>query len=155
MKKQHNIKKMKLSTTFNAPSTPPTRTQTRRGTHAAPRVTHTTRPAPPPSPTCHSHGARLIRRAPDPQLPEVVPAPAHDPATRHDGARVGNPSGDGGGEEAWEEGEEGCECRRVVERVAGVAGGGWGWLDLAHRTRNHTTGLTWTPHKHHENVNRR
>ncbi len=41
-------------------------------------------------------------RAPDPQLAVVVAAPAHDPAARHEGARVEIPRGDGGGGETWE-----------------------------------------------------
>jgi hypothetical protein len=42
--------------------------------------------------TWHSHRARLLRRASDAQLPEVVAAPALDPATRHDRASVPPPS---------------------------------------------------------------
>jgi hypothetical protein len=70
---------------------------TRRSTRAqAPRGT------PHPFRTWHRQGAHLLRRAPDPQLAVTVVAPAHDLATRHDGARVGIPRGDGGGGEAWE-----------------------------------------------------
>jgi hypothetical protein len=81
--------------------------------YAAARAQAPGSPAPPgPRPlssrTWHPHGARLLRRAPDPQLAELVVAPAHDPATQHDGARVQSSRGDGGGGEAWEEG--GVEC---------------------------------------------
>ncbi len=54
--------------------------------------------------TWYSHGTRLPRRAADPQLPVDILAPAFDPTTRHDGARVVVPSGDGGCEDVWQEG---------------------------------------------------
>ncbi len=56
-----------------------------------------------PHRTWHHHGARLIRRALDPHLAVdwgSGVAPAHDPAARHEGARVEIPRGDGGGGEA-------------------------------------------------------
>jgi hypothetical protein len=66
-----------------------------------PCVTHARQP-PPPHPlsrggTGHIRRARLLDRAPDPQLPVVVFAPALGPATRrHDDARVEAPRSDGG-----------------------------------------------------------
>jgi hypothetical protein len=50
-----------------------------------------------PSNTCHMRWSVLVRRAPDPQLAEVVPSPAFDPAAGHDRARVGISRGDGDG----------------------------------------------------------
>ncbi len=58
----------------------------------------------PPPRTWHFHGARLTDRAPDAQLPEFVAAPALDPATRLDSARVVLPQGDGEGRDACRQG---------------------------------------------------
>ena len=59
------------------------------------------RPCATPSITWHSHGAVLIRSAPDAQLPVAVVAPALDPASHLDRARVKSTQGDGGGGDAW------------------------------------------------------
>ncbi len=64
--------------------------------------------------TWHFHGARLIVPAPDAQLTEAVPAPALDPATRLDNARVDAPQSNGYGGDAWHHGP--------WER------GGWGYI---------------------------
>ncbi len=111
----------------------------------------------PPSPTWHRHGARLLRRAPDPQLPEVIAAPAHDPATRHDGARVGIPRGDVGGGEAWKEGGVACECGKGVERVKGPGPGTSRYTERRLRQATSTNGTrpprntrnTHAPHIRH------
>jgi hypothetical protein len=54
--------------------------------------------------TWHIHGA-VRPRPPDAQLPVVVVAPALDPATRLDDARVAVPQGNGGGGDTWVRGE--------------------------------------------------
>ncbi len=88
-----------------------------------PRPPFLQRPSSPPSHTRHSHGARLIRIAPDPQLPVGVAPPALDRPTRFDGAGVAEPQGDGGcGDTCHDEG--GLSGQGKVVWRAGAGGDG-------------------------------
>ena len=58
----------------------------------------------PSPPTWHSHGAGLIRRAPNPKLAVAVNTPALDPAAGHDGARMAPAQGYGGSGDTCREG---------------------------------------------------
>jgi hypothetical protein len=69
--------------------------------------------APTPYGTCHIRRSVLTFVAPDPQLANIVEAPALDPAPGRDRARVVNPSGYG---------DDGDICKRIV-MWAGVDGG--------------------------------
>ncbi len=86
--------------------------------------------------TWYRHGARLLRRAPDPQLAVFVVAPAHDSATRHESARVVIPRGDGGVGEDYE--EEGCGCGKEG-RGACVSLGAFGALPSVNTSINNTS----------------
>jgi hypothetical protein len=79
--------------------------------------------------TWHRHGAPPIRGVPDPQLALGVSAPAHDPATRQDGTRMGQSSGNGRGREAWEEGGfvQLVSVSGGRGQLGGEAAGFWPW----------------------------
>jgi hypothetical protein len=79
--------------------------RTPRARLALPPIPHPPTPIQPP--TWHVHGAVLLHGVPDAQLPIGVPAPALDPAIRHDCARMATPQGNGGGGDACGRGEGG------------------------------------------------
>ncbi len=64
--------------------------------------------------TRHISRTRRIRPAADAQLPVAVAAPALDPASAHNCARVETSQGDGNGGEAWR-GKEGSGRRKELK----------------------------------------